>query len=53
MVFYRMIFEEMIKKYDRVFGKRVIGFDSEKNAYSTTTLFKESKTNPGKKFEVS
>ncbi|XP_050701714.1 protein argonaute-2-like isoform X2 [Eriocheir sinensis] len=47
-----MIFQEMIKKFPKVFEGRVIGFDSEKNAYSTTTLFKENKTNPGKKFQV-
>lgn len=47
-----MLFESMRNTYPKVFGNHVIGFDSEKNAYTTTPLFQESKTNPGRKFEV-
>lgn len=47
-----MVFENMKMAYPKIFGNHVIGFDSEKNAYSTTPLFQESKTNPGRKFEV-
>lgn len=47
-----LIFERMRIMYPKVFGRQTVGFDSEKNAYSITPLFQESKTNAGKKFEV-
>lgn len=47
-----MIFENMKAMYPKIFRGQVIGFDSEKNAYSTTPLFEENKANPGKRFEV-
>lgn len=50
---FRMIFEQMKSMYPKVFGKQVIGFDSEKNAYTITPLFQENQAQPGKKFEVS
>lgn len=46
------IFQQMRTMYPKVFGKQVIGFDSEKNAYTITPLFKENPAAPGQKFEV-
>uniref|UniRef100_A0A0P4WKQ8 Uncharacterized protein n=1 Tax=Scylla olivacea TaxID=85551 RepID=A0A0P4WKQ8_SCYOL len=47
-----LIFQQMRTAYPKVFSKEVLGFDSEKNAYTLQPLFKENKEVPGKKFEV-
>ncbi|XP_050691117.1 protein argonaute-2-like [Eriocheir sinensis] len=47
-----MIFQKMRESFPKVFGNHVLGFDSEKSAYSLTPLFQESKTKPDRKFEV-
>lgn len=49
---FRIVFENMRKKYPKVFRNQVIGFDSKKNAYTTTPIFQETKAKPGRKFEV-
>lgn len=51
-LFFRIIFESMKAAHPKIFRNQVIGFDSEKNAYATTSLFHESTTSPGKKFQV-